>query len=64
MTETVVYGCDWCQEIVPLRTYGERKPDFRAKVTFKPTGLPEQQFDICGSCAKAFQAVSQGKFKR
>lgn len=63
MAETVVYGCDWCKEIVPKRSYSE-VIDWGARVTWKPTGEPERSFDVCRSCARVFRAVSEGKFKR
>lgn len=63
MSETLVYGCDWCREIVPKRTYAD-EVDWGAEVKFKPTGGLTQTFDVCRDCAQVFRAVSEGKFKR
>jgi hypothetical protein len=70
MSMTTVYGCDWCQEIVPKDNDG--KPNFAARVTvesfsgFNLSGDPggHDEADICGQCRLALKAVAQGKVKR
>ena len=68
MSETIVYGCDWCKEIVPKRRDDEL--GFAMKVTaeqkwpYPPMGEKPRVYDICGTCRDAFRALTEGKFKR
>lgn len=69
MAQTVVYGCDWCDQIVKKDGAGE--PQFAAKITaeqlitYPPmAGGNPRTYDICGDCLKVFKAVTEGRFRR
>lgn len=67
MSETLVYGCDWCDDIVEKNDKGE--PMFFAVVTRKtlrPAGgiAKPEEWKICGTCNNAFSALTQGRYKR
>ena len=66
MAQTTVYGCDWCNEIVPTKTDGS--PRFAGVITVKPLnavgGTPAKSYEICADCFKVQKAVSEGKFRR
>lgn len=68
MAQTTVYGCDWCKEIVGKDK--EDKPRFAAKIVatqlwpFPPMGEGPKKYDICDTCKTAFDALTQGKFRR
>jgi hypothetical protein len=69
MVATTVYGCDWCDEIVPKRDGGSRdgEPKFAARITVTVFGvvpMPPQDSDICKNCLKALQAVMKGQYRR
>ena len=65
MAETVVFGCDWCDAIVPKNQDGS--PRWAATITsvitiYEPP--PAHVYNICADCVKAFRAVRMGKFRR
>lgn len=67
MAQTIVYGCDWCGEIVPKAPDGT--PKFAVAVTsqkyFAASNLDQPKTDkICGDCAKVLDAVRHGRFRR
>jgi DNA-directed RNA polymerase subunit RPC12/RpoP len=68
MSETTVYGCDWCKEIVPRQRTGD--PGFTARITVEllypgpPMGQKPTTYDICADCKKALTALTEGKFRR
>ncbi|OCB09264.1 hypothetical protein A5717_26170 [Mycolicibacterium porcinum] len=66
MAQTIVYGCDWCKEIVPKAPDGT--PQFARTVTsqkYFATPLDQPKKDkICGECAKVLDAVRNGRFRR
>lgn len=66
MAQTVVFGCDWCGEIVPTRPTGAG--EFAAKITAEKLPLIAARqpdvYRICGDCEKAFKALTKGKFRR
>lgn len=65
MSETVVYGCDWCREIVPKD--GQGRPRYAAHVTGRVTTVTAasaSEDDICADCWRAFQALRQGRYRR
>ena len=68
MSQTIVYGCDWCDEIIPKGT--DEKPKFAAKVMvedvwpYPPMGTEPKRYEICQTCRKALKALVEGKYKR
>lgn len=66
MAETVVYGCDWCKEIVEKDRDG--KPRFAATVSVETTlfGPPaaRNEYKICATCRKALAALTEGRYRR
>lgn len=68
MSQTMVYGCDWCGEIIPKDQ--EEKPKFATTITaetkwpYPPMGEKPKVYDICQTCHKAFKALVEGKYKR
>lgn len=68
MAQTLVFGCDWCDAIIEKKEDGT--PKFAAKISaekvwpFPPMGEKPKTYDICGECLKAFQALTEGRFRR
>lgn len=64
MSSTVVYGCDWCKEIVAKGR--DDKPRYAAKVTVedRDAPTPPTSEDICSSCRQALEALRHGRFRR
>jgi hypothetical protein len=68
MATTTVYGCDWCDTIVEKRHDGT--PIYAAKIKARQFGLLKPDtpqiatYDICPKCRDAFQALTQGKYRR
>lgn len=71
MSETTVFGCDWCKEIVPKNSWDA--PRYAATVSIAEgatidgghhgDGVTKRE-SICRNCRKALQALREGKFRR
>lgn len=71
MAETIVYGCDWCKDIVPKGILGDAdKPKFAARIVIEQLwphpalGAKQVEERICTSCRGALEALRQGRYKR
>jgi hypothetical protein len=71
VAETIVYGCDWCGDIIPKGTTGNPDtPRFTARIVieqlwpYPPVGAKPVEERICAICRGALEALRQGRYKR
>lgn len=67
MAETMVYGCDWCKEIIPKDNNG--KPKYAATVDVTDHyshSMPDRKVteQICATCRQALRALQAGRYRR
>jgi hypothetical protein len=66
MASTVVYGCDWCSEIVPKKQVSE-EPRYAAMIAthYRDRGMVTAvEEEICGNCLQALEALRKGRYRR
>lgn len=72
MSSTVVYGCDWCKEIVPKKA---DEPCYAAIVVINEGAFADggiyttnsectKKESICKACRKALEALREGRYRR
>jgi hypothetical protein len=71
VAETIVYGCDWCGDIVPKSTtVNAGTPKYAARVVIEQLwphpalGVKPVEEHICTACRGALEALRQGRYRR